>query len=89
MPLINAARMALDEGMRGTKGRSWDLKQRDVGSDGAGNLPEGLFHELPDSEVVDKSVLSSETYVQGDEDLDDLQKQLEALNAPWAVAQTV
>ncbi|CAM6107161.1 unnamed protein product [Calypogeia fissa] len=54
----------------------------DISSWSQGNLPEGLFHELPDSEVVDKSVLSSETYVQGDEDLGDLQKQLEALNAP-------
>ncbi|CAM6107633.1 unnamed protein product [Calypogeia fissa] len=47
-----------------------------------GNLAKGLFRELPDSEVVDKSVFSSQPYVQGDEDLDDLQKQLEALNAP-------
>lgn len=54
----------------------------DISSWSQGNLPEGLFHELPESEVVDKSVLYSETYVQGDEDLDDLQKQLEALNAP-------
>ncbi|CAM6128916.1 unnamed protein product [Calypogeia fissa] len=54
----------------------------DISTWSQGNLPEGLFHELPDSEVVDKSALSSETNVQGDEDLDDLQKQLEVLNAP-------
>lgn len=46
----------------------------------AGNLPEGLIWELPDADVIDKSVLLEELYVTDNGDLDDLQKQLEALN---------
>lgn len=47
----------------------------------AGNLPQGLKWELPDADVIDKSVLSEELFVTENGDLDDLQKQLEALNA--------
>lgn len=46
----------------------------------AGGLPEGLIWELPDADVV-KSTLSEELIVTESGDLDDLQKQLEALNA--------
>lgn len=47
----------------------------------AGDLPEGLFRELPDAEVVDKSEFTEDDFVQSGGDLDELQKQLEALNA--------
>ncbi|KAL3682170.1 hypothetical protein R1sor_000192 [Riccia sorocarpa] len=60
-----------------------DVRERvpDIPSS-SGNLPQGLFRELPDSEVLDKSVISSsESFVDPDGDLEDLQRQLEALNA--------
>eukprot|EP00249_Psilotum_nudum_P016548 c25878_g1_i2 orf=619-1788(-) len=50
-------------------------------SDPAGNLPEGLIRELPESDVLEKSVFSEDLFVSASGDLDDLQKQLEALNA--------
>lgn len=43
-------------------------------------LPEGLVRELPDADVVDKSVTSEELMAENG-DLDDLQRQLDALNA--------
>lgn len=46
-----------------------------------GDLPEGLFRELPDAEVVDKTEFTEDDFVQSGGDLDELQKQLEALNA--------
>lgn len=46
-----------------------------------GELPEGLFRELPDAEVVDKTEFTDDDFVQSGGDLDELQKQLEALNA--------
>jgi len=46
----------------------------------AGHLPEGLLRELPDAEVFDESA-RTEAFVKPEGDLDDLQKQLEALNA--------
>ncbi|KAG6543932.1 hypothetical protein Mapa_014773 [Marchantia paleacea] len=59
-----------------------DVRERvpDIPSS-SGNLPEGLFRELPDSEVLDKSVISSESFVDAEGDLEDLQRQLEALNS--------
>ncbi|KAL2611006.1 hypothetical protein R1flu_022698 [Riccia fluitans] len=59
-----------------------DVRERipDIPSS-SGNLPQGLFRELPDSEVLDKSVISSESFVDPEGDLEDLQRQLEALNA--------
>lgn len=47
----------------------------------AGHLPEGLLRELPDAEVFDESARTEEAFVKPEGDLDDLQKQLEALNA--------
>lgn len=46
-----------------------------------GDLPEGLFRELPDAEVVDKTEFTEDDFVWSGGDLDELQKQLEALNA--------
>ncbi|CAM6009778.1 unnamed protein product [Sphagnum balticum] len=47
----------------------------------AGHLPEGLLRELPDAEVFDEAAQTEEAFVKPEGDLDDLQKQLEALNA--------
>jgi len=41
-------------------------------------LPDGLLRELPEA---DKSEMTGNDYVQSGGDLDELQKQLEALNA--------
>ncbi len=49
----------------------------------AGHLPEGLLRELPDAEVFDEAAQTEEAFVKPEGDLDDLQKQLEALNAFW------
>lgn len=46
-----------------------------------GDLPEGLLRELPDADVFDNAELAQHTFVQSGGDLDDLQKELEALNA--------
>jgi len=52
-----------------------------AGSSASRDLPEGLFRELPDAEVVDKTEFTEDDFVQSGGDLDELQKQLEALNA--------
>lgn len=46
----------------------------------AESLPEGLFWELPDADVMDKSIISEELITENG-DLNDLQRQLDALNA--------
>lgn len=44
------------------------------------SLPEGLFRELPDSDWRDGATSNSSTFVNVEDDLDELQKQLQALN---------
>lgn len=47
----------------------------------AKDLPDGLRRELPEADVMDKTEMAENDYVQSGGDLDELQKQLEALNA--------
>jgi hypothetical protein len=44
-------------------------------------LPDGLLRELPEADFLDKTEIRGTDYVQSGGDLDELQKQLEALNA--------
>jgi ubiquitin-like modifier-activating enzyme 5 len=44
-------------------------------------LPDGLLRELPEADLLNKDDMLESEYVQSGGDLDELQKQLEALNA--------
>ncbi|KAG0627104.1 hypothetical protein M758_2G174000 [Ceratodon purpureus] len=50
-------------------------------SAGTKDLPAGLLRELPEADLLDKAEMLENDYVQSGGDLDELQKQLEALNA--------
>eukprot|EP01018_Ginkgo_biloba_P003495 Gb_10363 [translate_table: standard] len=58
-----------------------DKMEAAIGNTPSGDLPDGLVRELPDSDVLVKTTLSEESLLHTSYDLDDLQKQLEALNA--------
>jgi ubiquitin-like modifier-activating enzyme 5 len=59
-----------------------DKSETTIGSTPSDELPEGLVREFPDANVLEKPVLSEESsVVHTISDLDNLRKQLEALNA--------
>ena len=47
----------------------------------AKDLPVGLLRELPEADLLNRNEMLESDYVQSGGDLDELQKQLEALNA--------